>query len=295
MNKPSPLSQELQPVSPPQGLVQGTLFAAKDIARHRELLVLLIRREIKSKYKDSSLGVLWSLVRPVTQLLIYYIVIGQFLGAARAIPDFAIFVFTGLTAWALFAETLSSMTTSIVGNSGLVKKIYVPREIFPLASAGASFFTFLAQLLILVVATLVLNQPPSLGNLHFLVLGFAVIFIWASALGLMFAAINVYLRDLQHLVEVLLLLMFWASPIVYSFSLVTGAIGGGLIQQIYLANPITLGVLGFQKAMWSSGAAQPWPENLEIKLLIAMAVGAIALWLAQRIFAKLEGNFAQEL
>lgn len=285
----------LRPVSPPRGFIAGTRFAAKEIIGHRELLVLLVKREVKSKYKDSSLGVLWSLFRPITQLAIYFVVIGQFLGAARSIPDFAIFVFTGLTAWTLFAETLSSTTTSIISNSGLVKKIYVPREIFPLATAGASLFTFVTQLAILVAATILFSKLPNIANLPYLMLGFLVLCTYSFALGLLFAAINVYMRDLQHLVEVLLLIMFWASPVVYSYALVSDTLGTGILHQIYLANPITLGVLGFQKALWASGEGQPWPASLELNLVIAFAVGLIFLWIAQRVFARLEGNFAQEL
>ncbi|MES1169688.1 MAG: ABC transporter permease, partial [Leifsonia sp.] len=88
----------------------GSWHSLREIFRHRELLSLLVRRDLKSRYKDSVLGFVWTLVRPLTQLLIYAIVIGQVLGAARNIPDFAIYVFTGLTVYSLFSEIISGTT-----------------------------------------------------------------------------------------------------------------------------------------------------------------------------------------
>lgn len=289
------LSSGLQSPSPPTGFIRGAAYSIKAILHQRELLSLLVQREVKSKYKDSALGLLWSLLRPLTQLVIYYVVIGQFLGAARSIPQFAIFVFAGLTAWTLFSESVSSATHSIVGNSGLIKKIYIPREVFPLAAVGASLFNFLVQLGILIVATIALGQFPVSSNLLLLPLGFLLLLTFGLAIGLFFAAVNVYMRDLQHLVEVLLIILFWASPVVYSFKFVTAALGGGLLEQLYLANPITLGVMAFQKSLWAAGAEEVWPENLELRILIALIVSVGLLWISQRIFAKLEGNFAQEL
>lgn len=288
-------SSELMSPAPPSGFIRGTLFSLRAIFAQRELLGLLVQREVKSKYKDSALGLLWSLLRPLTQLLIYYVVIGQFLGAARSIPQFAIFVFAGLTAWTLFSESVSSATNSIVGNSGLIKKIYIPREVFPLAAVGSTLFNFLVQLGILIVATIVFGQFPLSPNLLLLPLGFVLLLTFGLAIGLFFAAVNVYMRDLQHLVEVLLVILFWASPIVYSFKFVTAALGGGILEQIYLANPISLGVMAFQKALWAAGAEEVWPENLELRIVIAFIVSLVLLWISQRIFARLEGNFAQEL
>jgi ABC-2 type transport system permease protein len=280
---------------PPPGLLSGTGFAVRSIWEQRELLGLLVRRELKSRYKDSSLGLLWSLLRPLTQLLIYYVAIGQFLGAQRAIPQFAIFVFTGLTAWGLFSEVLNGATSSIVSNAGLIKKVYLPREIFPLASVGSAGFNFLVQFAILLVATVVLGQAPLHIEVLYLPLALVVVVLFSFALGLLLSAVNVYLRDFQHLVEVLLLVLFWASPITYSYTLVHRVLLGNWIEQLYLWNPVTLVVLGFQKAMWIAGAKETWPPDLAARLAIVGIVSLILLWIAQRVFARLEGNFAQEL
>jgi ABC-2 type transport system permease protein len=260
------------------------------------MLDLLIRRDLKSRYKDSTLGFLWSLVRPLTQLLIYYMVVGQFLGAARSIPDFAIYIFTGLTAYMLFSETVASSTASIVGNAGLIKKIYLPREIFPLASLGSALFNFGIQFCILVLATLVLGRPPLSPDLLFLIPSFMVIVIYGLALGLLLSAVNVYMRDIQYLVEVALMVLMWASPIVYAWSMVRDTLPNSpVVLEIYTNNPITLAVLGFQRAMWIGGQGAANPGELLLRLGIAAVIGLVLIAVFHRVFVRLQGNFAQAL
>jgi ABC-2 type transport system permease protein len=280
------------------GFLKGADSSLRDIWHHRELLGLLVRREIRARYKDSSLGLAWSLVRPLTQLLIYYFAIGQILGVARNVPSFAIFVFVGLTTWSLFTETVSASTTSIVTNSGLVKKVYLPREIFPLASVGGALFTFAIQFGILLIATAVIGEFPLSPTVAIVPLAFVTLLVFATAIGLLLSAVNVYLRDVQHLVEVLLTVLFWASPIVYSFSFVHDALHGNWLEQLYIANPITISILGMQQGMWVAGAssgAYNWPPDVAPRLLITLAVSFILLFIAQRVFDRLQGNFAQDL
>ena len=201
-----------QTVSQKQGFFRGSGRSIADVWRHRELLGLLVKREIKARYKDSSLGIVWSLARPLIQLLIYYFAIGQVLGAARNTPDFAIFVFTGLTIWGLFSEIVSSSTGSIIGNGGLVKKVYLPREIFPLSSVGGALFNFLVQLVVLFIAILILSHFPVSISLLLAPQSIVMLVVFATAVGLVLSAVNVYLRDTQHFVEIALLVLFWASP-----------------------------------------------------------------------------------
>lgn len=287
----------------------GFWGSIKEVLAHRELLDLLIRRELKARYKDSSLGFLWSLIKPLTMLLIYYVAIGQFLGAARGIPDFAIFVFAGLTIWGLYSEIVSSGTMSIIGNAGLIKKVYLPREIFPLAAAGSAIFNFAIQMIVLVAATVVLGQFPLSWNLLYVPVAILIVLVYGVAFAILLSALNVYLRDIQYLVEVAMLLLFWASPIVYAWSYVVNSavvVSHSWIASLYLLNPVSSAVLAFQKGMWLAGsetrtigdaviAPQPWPADLDLRLLIVTIVGFILLIVCQRVFQKLQGNFAQEI
>jgi ABC-2 type transport system permease protein len=275
----------------------GTAGAVRDIVAHRQLLDLLIRRDLKSRYKDSALGFAWTLIRPLTQLTIYYVVMGQILGAARNIPDFAVYVFAGLTIYGLFSDIVAGTTGSIVANGGLIKKVYVPREIYPLASVGSALFNFGIQLLVLIFATVVTGNFPAHVDLLYFFPSALLVLVWATAFGLLLAAANVYLRDMQYLVEVLLMLLMWGSPIVYSWTMVSNAAANGWnwLLQIYVSNPLTLSVLGFHRAFWTAGGDEAYPSHLLLRMGIMGIVGLVLLWAFHRVFVRLQGNFAQEL
>lgn len=295
-------NEVLAPVGQKSGFFRGTGASLQDIWGHRELLGLLIQRELKARYKDSSLGILWSLFKPLVSLAIYYFAIGQILGAARSVPDFGIFVFIGLTMWGLFTEIIGTATSSVLANSGLVKKVYLPREIFPLAAVGGSLFNFMVQCVVLAGAIIFLSTSALGGTDLWLVpLSVITLIVFSTALGLLLSALNVYFRDVQHFVEIGIMVLFWASPIVYSFTFVHKALHGNWLEQLYLANPVTLAVVGMQQALWAAGdtatgvQAQVWPADLELRLVVALVVSTVLLWIAQRVFSRLQGNFAQEL
>lgn len=290
------IAQEpLVAVGPQRGVATGTLTSIRDIWAYRELAGLLVRRELRARYKDSSLGFVWSLFKPIAQLAVYFLVIGEILGFARGIPEFAIYIFAGLTVWGLFNEIVAGGTGSIVANSGLVKKIYLPREVFPLSTVGAALFNFGIQFVVLTVGTLIAGSFPAWRRVLYVPLGLLLVVSFATALAILLSALNVYLRDIQHLVEIVTMILFWASPIIYPYEMVAERLGGGIIEQIYLSNPVTLAVMAFQRGMWVAGADETFPPDLSTRLLVATGISLVLLWVAQRVFARLEGNFAQEL
>lgn len=278
---------------------KGFVSSCREIFANREMLSLLVRRDIKSRYKDSSLGLIWTLVRPLTQLAIYFVVVGKFLGAERGIPSFAVYIFTGLTAFGLLSEIVSGGTASILGNAGLVKKVYVPRELFPLATVGTALFNFAIQFMILLIAAILSGTLHFSWNLLYLIPAAIILISFGFAAALLFSAWYVYLRDIGYLVEIAMMVLMWASPILYSWEMVRDVILGiGLpwLLEIYTMNPATLAVLGFQEAIWGTtehGLALP--SHLMLRLITAAALGIICVVGAQRVFARLQGNFAQEL
>ncbi|MCU1416634.1 MAG: rfbA2 [Schumannella sp.] len=267
-----------------------------DLWRRRELLGMLVRRDLRARYKNSSLGVLWSLIRPLILLLVYIFAVGQVLGAARSIPSFGLFVFTGLIVWTLFTEIVTGGTTSIVGNGGLITKVSLPREIFPLASVGGAVVNFGFQFVVLLAAMAISGEFPLTLRALWVLPGLALVLVFGAALAILLSALNVYLRDVQHLVEVVLIALFWLSPIVYSYSFLE-SLNLGWLTELYLANPVTLAVLAMQRGLWVAGAADPanWPADLGIRSLVAGAVCLVLLWVSHRVFRRLQGDFAQEL
>lgn len=299
--------------APDAGPIGGFFGGVRDVLTHRSLLDLLIRRELKARYKDSSLGFVWSFIRPLTMLLIYYVAIGQFLGAARSVPQYAVFVYSGLTIWGLYNEIIQGGTSSILSNAGLIKKVYVPRELFPLAAVGSALFNFGIQMIVLLGAIVVTGQFPLSWNLLYALAAIILVVTYGVAFALFLSAFNVYLRDIQYLVEVALLILFWASPIVYSWRQVgTIAVHHPWVTNLYLLNPMSDAMLAFQRGMWEAGSRSnelgtlangkpniippiDWPAHLDERLLILFVIGLALVYVAQRVFSRLQGNFAQEI
>lgn len=272
---------------------------SKEVYQNRELLWLLTRRDLQVRYRGSVLGFLWTLIRPLILLAVYYVILGQVLGAARGVENFGIYVFSGLTIYMLFSEGIGAAAGSIVGNGGLVKKIYVPREIFPLAAIGGAAFMFVMQFVVLAAAIIVFQVWPDPSGLLYLLPSIGLILVYVVALGLVLSAMNVYLRDVQYITDILLMLMMWGSPIVYSWQMVSDVIARfhlpAWVLEIYVNNPLTLAVLGFHRALWSGGTPADYPDDLALRMLIAAAIGGVLLVVAHLGFRRMQGNMAQEL
>lgn len=292
------------------GVPRGFIRSVRDIWVFRELLGNLVRKELKVKYKDSVLGFLWSLARPLFLLMIYWLIFGKFLRSG--IPDFAFYLFSGLVAWDLFSATLGAATTSVVGNAGLIKKVYFPREILPLAAVGAGLVHFALQMLVLFAVLLAFGYSFVGMNLLLLPVAFLALVLFAVAMSLLLSAANVYLRDVQHLLEVFLLLWFWLTPVVYPIntalvSLAKHRLLGVKLSTVYLLNPMANVVMGFQRAIYkrvvATGAdGKPVATLYQAgygaylgRLLAVVGFASILIWLSQRVFARAQGNFAQEL
>ena len=287
-----------------QPFLSGFGTSVREVWVYRELLGQLVRKELKVKYKDSVLGFLWTLVRPLIQLLVYSVAIGTFLGSSKQIPQFGIYLYTGLLAWTLFTDIIGGCTGSILGNAGLIKKVYLPRELFPLAVVGAAFVNFLLNCVILLGAYAFVGHGPAFHQLWLVPVALLVLLVFGTALGLLLAATNVYLRDVQHLVEVGLLLWFWMTPIVYDWTKVKVTLTQthhlSWLYHVYLANPMANVVLSFQRALWPGGRTVQGAQfyyggNLGGRLAILLGASLVLLWFCQRVFAKAQGNFAQEL
>lgn len=288
--------EELTTFVAPGNVFTSTFYRLRQLFSQVRVVFLLTQREVRAKYKGSYLGYIWAFARPLLTLAIYYFFIGQILGVARLIPNFALYVFAGFTAWTLFSDSVSRATSSLVSNSALVKKINLPRIIFPLSGIGAAIFTAGIQFVILLIVSAFFWQSYSLEHAFVGLISILVLILFASAIGILFSAINVYLRDIEHLTEALLMILFWATPVVYSLGFVKEFLGNSLWYDIYLSNPLTLGVLGIQYSFWEPSVSQGFfPENLLSMLLGSLLVIFLLLWIADFVFSKLEKNFAQEL
>ncbi|SDK77597.1 ABC transporter permease [Arthrobacter sp. ok362] len=275
----------------------------RDLRQSSFLLKLLVRKELKVRYRGSVLGLLWSYVKPGVQFVVFYVALGVFMGLERSarnpdgLSNYAVYLFSGIVLINFFSEALGNSARSIVNNGNLIKKIYLPRELFPVASVWVSAVHFFPQLVVLVIGCLFAGWHPDMFQLLAAVGGFAIVGFLATGLGLLFGAANVYFRDSENLVDMLLMVATWASPVMYSWTMVQAKLGP-VFFAIYQANPITVGVELFHYAFWyptTDGSAAMPPNLFSLWLPIGLVISLVVLVLGQLTFRRLEGRFAQEL
>jgi ABC-2 type transport system permease protein len=271
-----------------------------DVYDHRFLLKLLVRKEIKVRYRGSVLGLLWSYVKPLMQFLIYFVALGIFLNLQRGTPNYAIYLFAGIVLVNFFTESLGNATRSIVDNRDLIRKIYLPRELFPVATVWVSAAHFLPQLVVLIGACLIAGWTPSLLQLVAAVMAFILVSVLATGLGLLFSAANVYFRDSENIVDMILMVVTWASPVLYVWTMVRDVMGSW--YWLYQINPMTVAVEIFHWTFWyptlkqdQVGLASMPPDLITVWLPVAFLISLVVLFVGQLAFRRSAVHFAQEL
>jgi ABC-2 type transport system permease protein len=271
----------------------------------REVLLNLIRKELKVKYTASALGAVWSLLNPVVFLAVFSFVTRVL---DNPIPAFPVFLLSGLLAWNFFSAALQSGAHSVIDNANLVKKVAFPREILPLSSIGVALFDFVLQSAVLLLFILLSGHGFQFPELLLYPLAIVTMIVFTAAATFWVAALNVRYRDVGHLLNIGLLVWFWLTPIVYQGSLVqshleTVSIAGVSAWTLYLLNPLATIVLGFQRALYGivvqPGGTTVLP-NVGVGWHLAtmgvlLAIGLVLFLLAWRSYFDRSGDFAEEL
>lgn len=283
----------------PSALVEpGRGAGLLDVLRHRFLLRLIVKQEMRVRYRGSVLGLFWSYVKPGVQFGVYFFALGIFLRVNRTLEDFAVYLYAGLVIMNYFGEAFGNAARSIVRNAPLVRKIYLPRELFPVATTYVAAIHTFPQVVILFVGSLFAGWTPSVGAVAAGLLGFAIATVLVTGLGLLLAGLNVYFRDFENIVDLVLLIIVWLSPVLYPWSFVHTALGDGWLRELYLANPLTIAVQLFQRAFWFPAApshVEQLAPHLFVRGGLALLISLALLALGQFAFSRLEGRFAQEL
>jgi ABC-2 type transport system permease protein len=295
----------LRLINAPVSFWRGTWGDLRDVWAARELLRAFTMRELRSRYKGSTLGWAWALVKPVVMLLVYGLAVGVFLGAGRQTPQFMIFIYCGLLAWTLFTTIVTGAITSVVANGALLSRASFPRLLLPLSVLVAALVDFALQASVLLVAYAIYQDVPALSALLWLPPSLFLLVVFALAVGLFFGALNVYVRDVGFLIDISLTVGFWLTPVLYSYGQVArGAedfgVAGDIATRLYMLNPMANVVFGFHNALWpaaDSAAAQAFafPGRLDVRLALFTAGSLLLLWLCTRFFVRLSANFGQEL
>jgi ABC-2 type transport system permease protein len=271
---------------------------------YREILANLIRKELKVKYTASVLGALWSILNPIVFLAVFSFVV---IVLGNRVPDFPIFLLSGLLAWNLFSSALLQSSRSVIDNSNLVKKVAFPREILPLSTVGVAIVDFVLQSSVLLAFIVLSGHGVGLAALLLYPLAIVTLLVFTTALAFWVSALNVRYRDIQHLLNLGLLVWFWMTPIVYQAALVQEALAGDTVfgldaWTLYLLNPLTPIVLGFQRALYGfpiqdgelvlPAVSVGWNAAVLAIVLLASSALLFATW---RLFFRLSGDFAEEL
>ncbi|WP_307295788.1 ABC transporter permease [Microbacterium natoriense] len=277
-------------------IAPGSNNGLLDVFRRRYLLSLIVRKEVGIRYRGSVLGWLWSYVKPLIQFLVFYFALGVFLRLNDSIEYYPIYLLSGITAVTFFNESFANATRSLVENSALIKKIYFPRQMFPVASTLVAAINTVPQIIVVLAIALFFGWTPSVLGIAALLLGLVIISLLATGLGLLFGAINVTFRDAQSFVEIIVMISVWASPVMYQWQMVASKVPDWLFQ-LYALNPITGAVELFHYGIWytlNPESSQPLP-SLWLHSAIALAVSVVILIIGEIVFRRLEGRFAQDL
>ena len=285
----------LAPLSPPSATT-GLL----GVFKNRYVLKLLVRREISARYQGSVLGLLWSYVNPLSQFFIYYFVIGTLFNLHKDVPNFAIHMFCGIIIVHFFNETFNAGTRSIVRNKSLVRKMALPREMFPVASMLVSGYHVLPQLVIMVIACALMGWTPTVAGMAALALGLLIIGTLGTAMALLFSAANVFFRDVSNVAAILTNFVRFGVPMIYPYTYVPARFGR--FAEYYLYNPIADAVLLFQRAFWVGTTDDPdailakhIPDTLWSYSLLGLGVSIVFLVIGQVVFSRFEDKIPERL
>jgi ABC-type polysaccharide/polyol phosphate export permease len=289
-----------------------------DVFRRRYLLRLIVQKQIRQRYQGSLLGLMWSYVQPLVRFCMYFFVIGLVLGLHKSVPNFAIHMFAAIVGVHLFVESFQLGTRSLVSNKAILRKMAMPREMFPVGAVLVAAVDAFPQLVILLIGAVAVGWSPDPAGLAAAVLGVSIIAVLGTGLALLFSSMNVFFRDFQNIVATFTIFTHWIVPMIYPFSkLATSGIANTWLYQLYLANPLTIAVLLLQRGFWvgtlptcnpehqpriclengdpSTVGFPDLPDHLYLRGLIMLAASFVVLYFCQLVFSKLEVKFAERL
>lgn len=251
----------------------------KTLFKYRELLLNITLRQIKVRYKQSVLGILWAIIRPFSTMIIFTLIFSKFAKIPSDGIPYPIFSYIALLPWVFFSSSLSNALSSLVNNSNLLSKIYFPREIFPISSLLVAFIDFIIATLVFIIMMFWFKVDVSL-NILFTIPILFIQTLFTLGIALFVSALNVYYRDVEHVFPLVIQLWMFLCPIIYPVSLVPDR-----LRTIYMLNPMSPIIDGYRRVL-----IQGRPPDFYY-LAIAMLVSIIIFLLSFQYFKKIEMTF----
>ncbi|MDD2376442.1 MAG: ABC transporter permease [Clostridia bacterium] len=254
----------------------------KEIYKYRHMLYTLVKQDIRGRYKGSFLGFLWTLLNPLLLLLVYSTVFQ--IVFKIDIPNYSIYLFIALMPWNYFANTIAMGTACVSNGGALLKKVYFPREVLPLATVISNTINYFFSAIIIFIA-LIFFSPIGLSWFAlFLPLIVLIQAIFSLGCILILSALNVYVRDVQYIMNPLMMVWFYATPVLYKSDMVPEK-----YRFLYDLNPMVKIMDAYRSILYD----KTMPS---LNWLLAIFIASmIFLWIAYLIFEKLQRRFAEEV
>lgn len=252
-----------------------------DIVKYKEFLKTSIKKEIRGKYKGSILGVLWSFVNPLLQVAVYAIVFPLIM--RNTVDNYILFLVSGIIPWTFYLTVVSESSNTIIANAGIIKKVYFPRFLLPVSIVTSSLINFLISCIIIFLLALISGGGISY-HLVFLPLIIIIQYILSLGVAFLLSAINVYIRDVQYIVNFFTLMLFYLTPILYPPEFIPAK-----YSWILYANPIANLMEGYRSVFFDHKV----PDMFGLGITLAFSV--ILLIFGFKTFQRLQRGFAEEL
>lgn len=254
----------------------------KEIGEYRDMIINMARRELRGKYEKSVLGFLWSFLSPLFQIIIYNVVFTRVFH--NGIHNYYIYLMTGILPWTFFAEAFGQGSGVIIGNADMVKKIYFPREVLVISEVLAKLVNLLFSFVVMAVFLIVSRTGFSI---HIILLPLIVALEFGFCLGcaLLVSSLTVYFRDLEYIVNVVLMAWIWGTPIMYE----TGVVVDPFFRLVLKINPMTGIIQCYHRILYY----HQFPLTEEWLIPLIWAIGFLTAGYV--VFARLNKHFAEEL
>jgi ABC-type polysaccharide/polyol phosphate export permease len=282
-----PLTNEELDVRPPakQEYRMPMRQALREIVGARELLFTFVERDLKVRYKQAVLGGLWAILQPIVVMVIFTLVFGKIAQVGSEGLPYPIFVYCALVPWGLFSGSVGYGTNAVISNSGIIRKIYCPREVFALSSVASATFDFAISSVILLGMLLAFGYFPAVTWVAYPLL-LVILLVYTLFLTLIVSAITVFFRDTRYAIPMMLQILLFATPVAYPLSKATAAFPEWLATAYPYLNPSVPIIDGFRRVL-AHDTSPDWGP-----LGSAAAVGSVALVLTYRWYKRIDGTFA---
>lgn len=257
----------------------------KELYAYRQMVYSLVRKDLRGRYKGSVLGFLWTFINPLLQLFVYTLVFSVIL--QNDIENYPIFLFVALIPWIFFSSSVTGGSSSVLQSKEMIKKIYFPREIMPIANVTSSFVNMLLCFVVIFAVLIFTGTGFNVLALLYLPLIMIIEYILCMGLALLTSAFTVYFRDLEYILGIITMAWMYITPVMYSSDRV-------LVQYpqyatLWNLNPMTPIITAYRDILYYKQV--PHVSTL----MLALGLGLVFVVIGYTVFRKLQRGFAEEL